>query len=136
MNLVDSAGSITELSQDAKLSQKCVNDPGSIQKVRCRVKVWDFSKVLGKIVVLSPFEELCVEKDIVILETTEKWLKRRTFVDVCLYKPTGGDMVLEKGTEKGVLSDAVAAFQLPIGDVGGKKSHEVRMDDKAAGRFD
>lgn len=116
VNLVESTTSITAISQAAKLDRKCVIAPGTVRKVRCKVKGLDFANPHGKIIVFSPFEELCVEKEIVILETTEKLTKHRKFVDVCVYNPTGGDVVLEKGTELGVVSDASAAFPLPIVD--------------------
>ena len=94
---MESTGSITELSGAVRLSRKCIVDPGTIQKVRCKVKGFEYSSPHGKIVVFTPFEELCVEKEIVILETTEKLLKRSKFIDVVLYNPTGSNIVLERG---------------------------------------
>lgn len=122
VGLVESADSVTELSQAAKTSQRCVIGPGAIQKVRCKIKGLDFNNPHGKIVVFSPFEEVCAGREIVVMETTEKLFKRRKFIDVCVYNPTGGDIVLEKGLELGAASGASAAFPLPIVDVGETKT--------------
>ena len=62
VNLVESAGKIAELSQEARLNRRYVIHPGSVQKVRCKVTGWDICNPYGKIIMFSPFEKLCVEK--------------------------------------------------------------------------
>ena len=116
VSLVESMSSITAFSQAAKVDRKGVIAPGTVKKVFCKVKGLDFANLFGKIIMFFLFEDLCVEKESVILETIEKQMKHRKFVDICVYNPTSGDVVLERGTELGVVYDTSAAFPLSIID--------------------
>ena len=62
----------------------------------------------------SPLEEICLENDIVLLETVELMKKGRKFVDIFVYNPSPAEIVLDKGKIMGRVSDVAAAFSLPI----------------------
>ena len=114
VNVVEAGSKIVELSQEARVQTRQVLRPGSVVKVRCKFSDLQLNNASGKIIVFSPFEEFCVERELTILETTEKLTKNRKFIDVCIHNPNSHDVVLEKGTVVGSVSDVAAAFPLPM----------------------
>ena len=114
VNVVESGSKITELSQAAKVQRRQVLSPGAVCKVRCKFNDLQLSDPAGKIIAFTPFEEVCVEREVSILETTEKLTKNRKFIDVCIHNPNKHPIVLEKGTVVGSVSDVAAAFPLPM----------------------
>ncbi len=114
VNIVEAGSNISELSHAAKVQKRQVLSPGCVLKVRCKFGDLQLNNPVGKIIVFSPFEEFCVEKELSILETTEKLTKNRKFVDVIVHNPNLHEVVLEKGTVIGSVSDVAAAFPLPM----------------------
>ena len=114
VNVVETGSKIIELSQEAKVQRKQVISPGSVCKVRCKFNDLQLSNPAGKIITFTPFEEFCVERELSILETTEKLSKNRKLIDVCVHNPNSYSVVLEKGTVIGNVSDVAAAFPLPM----------------------
>ena len=96
------------------MQKRQVLKPGSVVKVRCKFGDLQMSNPVGKIIVFPPFEEFCVENELSILETTEKLAKNRKFVDAIVHNPNLREVVLEKGTVIGSVSDVAAAFPLPM----------------------
>ena len=114
VNLIEKGAEIKELNSEAKLEKNQVVFPGCCEKVRCRIKDLKFCNGGDKLVVFSPFEELCVEGELVIFESTEILKSRTKFVDVMVYNPTKQKMYLQKGKVLGQVSNAAAAYTLPI----------------------
>ena len=114
VNLIEKGGEIKELTSEAKLDKNVVVYPGSCEKVKCKIKDLKFCNGGDKLVVFSPFEERCVEDELVIFESTEILKSRRKFVDIMVYNPTKQKIVLQKGAVMGQVSDAAAAYTLPI----------------------
>ena len=71
VNIVEAGGEISELTVAAKLEKSQVIFPGNCEKLRCKIKDLRFRNGNKKLVMFSPFEEFCVEKDVVIFESTE-----------------------------------------------------------------
>ena len=86
--------------------------PGCCEKVRCKINTSQFSA--NKLVVFAPLEELCVESELVAFDSTEILKPGRKYIDVMVYNPTKSKMVLKKGMLLGQVSDAAAAYTLPI----------------------
>ena len=114
VNVVETGSRITDLSQSAKVQCRQILGPGSVCKVRCKFNDLQLNNPSGKIIAFTPLEEFCVEKELSILETTEKLTKNRKFIDVCIHNPNKHSVVVEKGTVIGCVSDVAAAFPLPL----------------------
>ena len=114
VNIVEAGSKISEISREARVQKRQVLKRGSVEKVRCKFNDLQFSNPTGKIIAFTPFEEFCVENELTILETTEKLSKNRKFIDVCVHNPNSRDIVLEKNTVIGCVSDVAAAFPLPM----------------------
>ena len=114
VNLIERGAEIEELSSEAKAERNQVIYPGCCEKVRCRIKELDFCNGGEKLVVFTPFEELCVEGEMVIFESVETMKSRRKFVDVMVYNPTKEKMYVQKGKVLGEVSNAASAHTLPI----------------------
>ena len=114
VNLIEEGSEIRELSSEAKLEKNQVIHPGCCEKVRCRIKDLQFSNGGDKLVVFSPFEEMCVEGDLVAFDSAAILKARKKFVDVMVYNPTSQKMYLQKGKVLGQVSNAAAAYTLPI----------------------
>ena len=141
VNIVETGSKVTELSQEARVQRGQVLLPGSVGTVRCKFRDLQLNNPSGKIIMFSPFEEFCVEKEITILETTERLTKNRRFIDVVVHNPNSHSVVLEKGVVLGSVSDVAAAFPLPlllpsetekaVGEVG-----EVSVEKRGEGEVD
>ena len=138
VNLVETGGKLSELSQEARVGKRQVIYPGCVQKVRCKVKDMNFSNPFNKIVLFTPFEEFCVENELVTFESTEKLKTHKKFVDVGIYNPTSREISIAKGTVLGTLTDVAAAFPLPLvskeSTVG--EINEIQVDGKSEMKFD
>ena len=64
--------------------------------------------------VFSPFEEICLEGELVIFESVEVMKSNKKFVDVMVYNPTKQKIYLQKGKALGQVSNAAAAYTLPM----------------------
>ncbi len=114
VNLIDKGGDITELTSEAKLDKNVVVYPGCCEKVKCKIKDLKFCNGGDKLVVFAPFEERCVEDELVIFESTEILKSRKKFVSAMVYNPTKQKIVLRKGESMGQVSDVAAAYTVPI----------------------
>ena len=114
VNLIEKGSEIEELNSEARLEKNQVIYPGCCEKVRCRIKELKFCNGGDKLVVFSPFEEMCVEGDLVAFESVEVHKTRKKFVEVMVYNPTKQNMYLQKGRVLGQVSNAAAAYTLPI----------------------
>ena len=114
VSVIESGCKITDLTQEARVQNRQVLKPGDVCKVRCKFADLQFNNPIGKVIVFSPLEEVCVEHELSILETTEKLNKNRRFVDVVVHNPTRQDIVLPKGMILGTVSDVAAAFPMPL----------------------
>ena len=113
VNLIQEGGEIAELSSAARLDKNLVVYPNMVEKVRCRIKDLQFSGA-NKLVVFSPLEEVCVESELAIFDSTQLLKSHRKFVDIMVYNPTSQKIVMKKGTTVGKVSDAAAAYTLPV----------------------
>ena len=102
VNLIEKGGDVTELTSEVKLEKNQVVYPGCVEKVRCRINPSQFGG--NKLVVFSPFEELCVETDLVLFESTEVVRPGRKIFDVMVYNPTKVNISLKKGMLLGPVS--------------------------------
>ena len=114
VNIIEEGAEIVELNSEAKLEKDQVIHPGCCEKVRCRIKDLKFCSGGEKLVMFAPYEELCVEGELVIFESVEVLKARRKFVDIMVYNPTKQKMFLKKGKAMGEVSNAAAAYTLPI----------------------
>ena len=114
VNLIGKGADVDELISEAKVEKKVVIQPGSYEKVKLKMKDLKFCNGGEKLVVFSPFEEVCTEKDLIIFESTEMINARLKFINVMVYNPTKRAIVLPKGTLIGQVSDVAAAYTLPI----------------------
>ena len=114
VNIIETGAEIQELNSEARLDRNMVVHPGCCEKVRCRIKDLQFSQGGDKLVVFSPFEEMCLEGDLVIFESATVLKSRKKFVDIMVYNPTSQKMYLQKGKVMGQVSNAAAAYTLPI----------------------
>ena len=57
----------------------------------------------------SPLEEMCLESDLVVFESTEILKLRRKFVDIMVYNPTKQEIRFKKGALMGQVTDAAAS---------------------------
>ena len=87
--------------------------PRSVDKIRCKLKDFNFNNSYNKPVMVLPLEEMCLENDLVIIETVELMKKGNKFIDIFAYNPSPVDIVLGKGQVLGGVSDVSAAFTLP-----------------------
>ena len=113
VQLIEEGTEIQELNSEVRLGKSQVVEPGCCLKVKCR---FNDLKICGenKLLVFSPFEELCVEGDLVAFESVEVHKSRKKTIDVMLYNPTSQKMYLQKGKVLGQVSNAAAAYTLPI----------------------
>ena len=103
-----------KLRSEAKLHKALVVFPRCCKRIRCEVKDMHLnSNNNNKLVVFSPFEEICLESELIIFESTELLKWRTTFVDILVYNPTSHNR-LKKGTLMGQVCNAASAFSLPI----------------------
>ena len=112
VNLIEKGGEVAELTSEAKLQKNQIVYPGCCEKIRCKINSSQFAG--NKLVVFSPLEELCVETDLVVFESTEILKPGRKFIDVMVYNPTKVNISLNKGMLLGQVSDASAAYTLPM----------------------
>ena len=112
VNLIEKGGEISELTSEAKLEKNQIVYPGCCEKVRCKINSSQFAG--NKLVVFAALEELCVESDLVVFDSTEILKPRRKFIDVMVYNPTKSNISLKKGMLLGQVSDAASAYTLPI----------------------
>ena len=131
VDIVEAGSKILEISRETRVQKRQILKPGSVVKVRCKFSDLQFSNPGGKIIAFTPFEEFCVENELSILETTEKFSKNRKFIDVCVHNPNSWEVILEKGTVIGSVSDVAAAFPLPMllpGDKSGADVSELSVE--------
>ena len=114
VNIINAGGQITEISREAKVDKMHRVQPGTIAKIRCKVKDLNFSNNFEKHVMFSPFEEMCVENELVLFETIDVMKNGRKFIDIFVYNPSSIEIVLQKGKVMGKVCDVSAAFTLPI----------------------
>ena len=114
VNIIEEGAEIVELNSEAKLEKDQVIHPGCCEKVRCRIKDLKFCSGGEKLVMFAPHEELCVEGELVIFESVEVLKSRRKFVDIMVYNPSKQKLFLKKGKVMGEVSNAAAAYTLPI----------------------
>ena len=114
VNLIEKGTEIKELSSEAKLERNLKVEAGCCTKVRCRIRDMKFNHGGDKLVMFSPFEEMCVESDLVAIESVTVLKARTKFVDVMVYNPTTQPMHLSKGKALGYVSNTAAAYTLPI----------------------
>ena len=114
VHLIEQGTEIQELSSEARLGKDIVVEPGCCEKVKCRIKDLKISSGGQKLLVFSPFEEMCLEGDLVAFESVEVVKSRKKFIDVMVYNPSAQKIHLEKGKVLGQVSNAAAAYTLPI----------------------
>ena len=114
VNIIETGADILELNSEAKLERNQVVYPGCCEKVRCRIKDLKFCNAGDRLVHFAPFEEMCLEGDLVIFESATVLKSNKKFVDVMVYNPTSQKMHLQKGKVMGQVSNAAAAYTLPI----------------------
>lgn len=95
VNLIETGAEIQDLNSEAKLEKNQIVHPGCCEKVRCRIKDLDFCNGGDKLVVFSPFEEMCLEGDLVIFESATVLKSRKKFVEIMVYNPTSQKMYLQ-----------------------------------------
>ena len=127
VNLIEKGGDINELTSEAKLDKNVVVYPGCCEKVKCKIKDLKFCSGGDKVVVFAPFEERCVEDELVIFESTEILKSRKKFVNAMVYNPTRQKIVLKKGEVIGQVSDVAAAYTLPIRTKAGASLNEIKV---------
>ena len=112
-NIISAGGNIFETVRDAKSVKAQRVSPGSVDKIRCKLKDFNFNNSYDQPVMVSPLEEMCLENDLVIIETVELMKKENKFIDIFAYNPSPVDIVVGKGQVLGRVSDVSAAFTLP-----------------------
>ena len=68
VNLILWGGELTDLGSEAKLEKVLVIFPRCCEKIRCKVK--DLQLNNNKLIVFSPFEEISLESELIIFEST------------------------------------------------------------------
>ena len=87
INVITAGGKITEISREAKLS-KTYNIPAKTsQKVRIKMKDFDFTDSYNKLICFTPLDELCVENELVYFESVDLLKNGRKFMDIFIYNP-------------------------------------------------
>ena len=114
VNLIERGDEISELSSEAKLEKAKVVFPGCYERLKCKVKDLQFNNGNKKLIVFTPLEEMCVESELIVFESTELLKTRRKFVDIMVYNPTSHDIILKKGSLMGQVSNVASAFTLPM----------------------
>ena len=113
VNLVQMGGKINQLSGEVNLNTTVNINPGCIERVRCRINNLDVNNIFNKVILFTPFEENCVDNDLVVFETIEVNNHRKKFINVCVHNPTSKNILIKQGTPLGIVSDIAAAFTLP-----------------------
>ena len=132
VNIISVGGKFCETVRDAKLTKTQKVLSGSIEKIRCKLKGFNFNNSYNKLVIFSPLEEICLENELVIFESVELIKKERKFIDIFVYNPSPVDIVMNKGKVMGQVSDVAAAFTLPNFPETEKKTidvHEIKESD-------
>ena len=114
VNLVETGGRICELSKEAKLEKTQIIYPGCVEKVKCKIKDLEVNNVHNKLILFSPFEEMCVESELVVFESPIMLKRSRKLIEVHVYNPSENKIVVKKGTVMGQVSDVASAVTLPI----------------------
>ena len=114
VNLIEKGSEVKELTSEAKVEKNHVLQAGSCEKVRCRIKDLKFNHAGDKLVMFTPFEEMCVEGDVVAMDSVTVMKSRKKFIEVMVYNPTSQPLYLQKGKALGYVSNAAAAYTLPI----------------------
>ena len=114
VNLLQKSSEIREISREAKLSKSTVVYPGSVEKVRCKIKDLEVNNIHNKVILFEALEELCVESELVVFDSPHVLKNRKKYIDVCVYNPTAENIVISKGTVLGQVSDIAAAYTLPV----------------------
>ena len=114
VNLIEKGSEVKELTSEAKVEKNHVLQAGRCEKVRCRIKDLKFNHAGDKLVMFSPFEEMCVEGDVVAMDSVTVMKSRKKFIEVMVYNPTSQPLYLQKGKALGYVSNVAAAYTLPI----------------------
>ena len=114
VNLIEAGDKISEISSEAILQKTEKIQPGCVQKIRCKVKHLNFSNCQNKPILFSPFEELCLESDLVIFDKPEIIKMGKKLIDIVVYNPSSTEILVSKGTVMGQVSDVASAYTLPI----------------------
>ena len=129
VNLIQLGGEISELSSEARLEKGQVIYPGCYEKVKCKVKDMQFNSSGDKLVVFSPFEEMCVKNELVAFDSTEVLKARRKCIEVMVYNPTACKITLKKGMVMGQVCNVAAAYTLPMMPRKNVSANEVEVKD-------
>ena len=113
VNLVQMGGKITQLSGEVNLNTTVNINPGCIERLRCKINNFEVNNIFNKVILFTPFEENCLDNDLIVFETTEVINHRKKFINVCVHNPTSQNILIKKGTPLGIVSDIAAAFTLP-----------------------
>ena len=113
VNVITAGGNFSEISREAKLSKTYHIPARTSQKVRVKVKDFDFADNFNKPICFTPLEELCVENELVYFESVDVLKRGKKYLDIVIYNPSPSVVAVQKGKIVGSVSDIGAAFSLP-----------------------
>ena len=113
VNIIEAGGEISEISREARISKNYEIPANCSLKVRCKVKDLQFSNNYNKPITFTPLEELCIEGDLVYMDSVDVLKQGRKYMDIVVYNPSNVPVMVEKGKIVGTVSDVSAAFSLP-----------------------
>ena len=114
VNLIEAGEKITEIASEATLQKTEKIYPGCVQKVRVKLGNLNFNNCTDKAILFTPFEEHCVENELVIFDVPDTIKMHRKMMDIFIYNPSSTAVVIDKGTVMGSVSDIASAFTMPI----------------------
>ena len=77
VHLLEMGAEICELSTEATLENTKIIFPGCIEKVKCKIKDLQANNYHNKLLLFSPFEEMCIESVLVILNPPKYYTEVR-----------------------------------------------------------
>ena len=97
VNVIESGEEISEISSEVILQKTEKVEPGCMRKLRCKVKKPKYSSCANKLILFSPYEELCLENDLVIFEVPEILKMGKKVMQIYVYNPTTAESLLLRG---------------------------------------
>ena len=82
VNIIEAGGEITEISREARISKNYEIPANCSIKVRCKVKDLQFSNNYNKPITFTPLEELCIEGDLVYMDSVDVLKQGRKYMDI------------------------------------------------------
>ena len=82
VNLLEMGAEICELSTAATLENTKIIFPGCIEKVKCKIKDLQANNYHNKLLLFSPFKEMCIESDLVVFESPKVLKGSKKLIEV------------------------------------------------------